>query len=62
MDGIPAGRDATLMSLITFACDVQPAHVIGVPDWAKRAAIFEVAARAAGDVPPEQIKLMVHST
>jgi uncharacterized protein (TIGR03435 family) len=59
--GVFSASHATLMSLITFAYDVRSAQVIGVPDWAKRASFFEVTAKAAGDVPPEQMRLMVQS-
>jgi len=59
--GVFSASHATLMSLITFAYAVPSAHVVGIPDWAKRAAFFEVTAKAAGDVPPDQMKLMVQS-
>jgi uncharacterized protein (TIGR03435 family) len=59
--GVFSASHATLMSLITFAYDMPSSQVVGVPDWAKRAAFFEVTAKAAGDVPLKQMQFMAQS-
>ena len=58
---LPGGRFShshlTVDALLLFAYDLKPYQVEGLPDWA-RSERFAIDARAAGDVPPERIKLM----
>jgi uncharacterized protein (TIGR03435 family) len=51
---------ATVVSLIVFAYELKHWQIVDGPDWIQRDA-FEINARAGGDVPTEQIRLMVQS-
>ena len=53
-------RNATVASLTQFAYGVSFFQVVGGPDWARKD-LFDIDARAAGEVPPEQMRLMVRS-
>jgi len=48
----------TVESLVTFAYDLKAYQVVGSPNWVRHD-MFAIDAKAASDVPPEQIKLMV---
>jgi uncharacterized protein (TIGR03435 family) len=50
--------DATLITLISFAFDVQDFQVIGGPDWI-RSSRFDVSAKAAATPSQNQMRLMV---
>ena len=50
----------TVESLIAFAYERKWYQIVDGPDWARRDR-FEINARAGGDVPTEQIRLMVQS-
>ena len=48
----------TIEALLLFAYDLKSYQIDGVPEWARNER-FAIDARAAGDVPPGRIKLMV---
>ena len=51
---------ATVSSLIVFAYELKGFQIVGGPDWIRRDQ-FEINARAGGDVPANQVRLMVQS-
>jgi uncharacterized protein (TIGR03435 family) len=61
---LPGGRffgtHATLESLLAFAYDVRPYRIVGGPDWMRQDR-FAIDARAEGDPPVAQIRLMLRS-
>ena len=52
--------NATVASLIQFAYNINTFQLIGEPEWTRKD-LFEINARAASEVPTEQIRLMVQS-
>jgi len=61
---LPGGRFyaglATVEDLLWFAYGLRPHQIVGGPDWVRRNR-FEISARAATELPPDQIKRMVGS-
>ena len=58
--GLFSATHATLGSLVAFAYDLKPSQIAGLPDWGRRA-LFEITAKAAGDVADSEMRLMVQS-
>ena len=52
--------NATVASLVQFGYNIRNFQLIGGPDWMRKD-LFEINARAAGDTPIEQMRLMVQS-
>lgn len=52
--------NATVASVIRFAYDVLDFELVGGPDWI-RTDLFEISARAATEVSPDEKRLMVQS-
>jgi uncharacterized protein (TIGR03435 family) len=58
--GVFNSSHVTVELLLTFAYDLRSYQIIGGPDWVRQD-MFQVAARAGNDAPPDQIKLMIGS-
>jgi uncharacterized protein (TIGR03435 family) len=60
----PGGRmvaeNVPTRTLITFAYDMQDYQILGGPPWIA-SDTFDITAKAAGEVPPEQMRLMMQS-
>jgi uncharacterized protein (TIGR03435 family) len=52
--------NATVGSLVQFGWEIRDFQVIGGPEWVRKD-LFEINARAASEVPNDQMRLMVQS-
>ena len=58
--GFYAVTNLPLVDIVRYAYGIPEAQIVGGPGW-MRTTRFDIAAKASGDVPAEQVPLMVQS-